>query len=118
MRPTLDNLKLNHIGILSPDPQALAAWYSDHFGLMQTGSFAYGDGWLLACGKGNPSGDPRTHFGFTLPSKARVKSWGDYFSARDIAFEVQRDGRAIFVKDPAGNHFEMYYDPTVFVPPE
>jgi len=66
MRPSLENLQLNHVGILGPDPDSLAAWYAKHFGLMLEGSFAYGDGWLLACGKGTAAGDPRTHFGFTM----------------------------------------------------
>jgi len=47
-----------------------------------------------------------------------VKEWGDYFAAQGIDFENQRDGHAVFVKDPAGNYFEIYYDPTVFIAPE
>lgn len=108
---------LNHVGIPARNPEALAAWYGFHFNLMVEGSFAYGDGWLIACEPGAPLTEMPAHFGFMLDSRAGVDFWKKYFEGQDIAVEAQRHGNAIFMKDPEGNSFEIFFDPTRFVAP-
>lgn len=106
---------LNHVGIPARNPEALASWYGGHFNLMVEGAFAYGDGWLIACELGTPLTEMPAHFGFMLSNRAEVDHWKDYFEGQDIPVDVQRNGNAIFMKDPDGNSFEIFFDPTEFV---
>lgn len=108
---------LNHVGIPARNPEALAVWYGGHFNLMVEGAFAYGDGWLIACEPGAPLTEMPAHFGFMLDSRVEVDRWKKYFEGQDIAVEAQRNGNAIFINDPEGNSFEIFFDPTRFVAP-
>lgn len=114
---TARTLTLNHIGIPARDPEALAAWYGGHFKLMVEGAFAYGDGWLIACEQGVPLTEAPAHFGFMLDNRAEVDRWKKHFEGLGIAVDAQRDGHAIFVTDPEGNSFEIFFGPTRFVAP-
>lgn len=84
---------------------------------MVEGAFAYGDGWLIACEPGNPLTGTPAHFGFMLDNRAEVDRWKEYFQKQDINVDAQRDGNAIFMIDPEGNSFEIFYDLTRFVAP-
>lgn len=108
---------LNHVGIPARNPEALASWYGAHFNLMVEGAFAYGDHWLIACEPGAPLTEMPAHFGFMLNSRSEVDRWKEYFEKQDIVVDVQRDGNAIFISDPEGNSFEIFFDSTRFVPP-
>ncbi len=108
---------LNHVGIPARDPEALALWYGRHFNLMVEGAFAYGDGWLIACEPGTAGVEKPAHFGFMLDSREKVDLWKAYFNDMGIAVDVQRGGNAIFMDDPEGNSFEIFFDPTRFIPP-
>ena len=108
---------LNHVGIPARNPEALAAWYGGHFDLMVEGAFAYGDGWLIACEPGAAITGSPAHFGFMLDGRTGVDRWKAYFEGQGIAVETQRNGNAIFMVDPEGNSFEIFFDPTRFVPP-
>jgi catechol 2,3-dioxygenase-like lactoylglutathione lyase family enzyme len=110
-------LTLNHVGIPSRHPEALAAWHGRHFKLMVEGVFAYGDGWLIACEQGNPLTEMPAHFGFMLDNRAEIDLWKEYFEGQGIVAEAQRNGNAIFMTDPEGNSFEIFFDPTRFVAP-
>lgn len=108
---------LNHVGIPARCPETLAAWYGGHFKLMVEGAFAYGDGWLIACEPGTPLTELPAHFGFMLDTRAEVDRWKEYFEGQGIAVDAQRNGSAIFITDPEGNSFEIFFDPTRFVAP-
>lgn len=108
-------LTLNHVGIPARNPEALAAWYGGQFKLMVDGPFAYGDGWLIACELGAPLTEMPAHFGFMLNNRAEVDRWKRYFEVQGIAVDAQRNGNAIFVTDPEGNSFEIFFDPTRFI---
>ncbi|UYV15398.1 VOC family protein [Porphyrobacter sp. ULC335] len=108
---------LNHVGIPARDPDALAAWYGRHFELMVEGAFAYGDGWLIACEQAVQPTKMPAHFGFMLDSRGEVDRWKAYFDDQGIGVDTQRGGNAIFMTDPEGNIFEIFFDPTVFVAP-
>lgn len=110
-------LTLNHVGIPARDPEALAAWYGCHFKLMVEGAFAYGDGWLIACELGAQPTKMPAHFGFMLDNHTEIDRWKEYFEGQGIAVDSQRDGNAIFLTDPEGNSFEIFFDPTRFVAP-
>jgi|TARA_R100001244_G_scaffold86820_10_gene66512 catechol 2,3-dioxygenase-like lactoylglutathione lyase family enzyme len=108
---------LNHVGIPARCPETLAAWYGGHFKLMVEGAFAYGDGWLIACEPGTPLTEMPAHFGFMLDNRAEVDRWKEHFEEQGIAVDVQRNGNAIFMTDPEGNSFEIFFDPTRFLAP-
>lgn len=55
------------------------------------------------------------HFGFMLDNRAEVDRWKGYFEGQGIAVDAQRNGNAIFVTDPEGNSFEIFFDPTRFI---
>ncbi|WP_430388297.1 VOC family protein [Blastomonas fulva] len=110
-------LTLNHVGIPARNPEALAAWYGLHFDLMVEGAFAYGDGWLIACEQGTPLTEMPAHFGFMLDARAEIDAWKQYFEEHGIDVDAQRNGNAIFIADPEGNSFEIFFDPTLFVAP-
>lgn len=108
---------LNHVGIPARNPEELAKWYGRHFNLMVEGSFAYGDGWLIACELGADLVERPAHFGFMLDRREKVELWKAYFEAQGIIVDAQRGGNAIFIDDPEGNCFEIFFDPTRFVSP-
>ncbi|MDZ4139337.1 MAG: hypothetical protein U1D66_10735 [Erythrobacter sp.] len=117
-RPTLGRtFTLNHVGIPARDPERLAVWYGRHFNLMVEGAFAYGDGWMIACEPGTPLVEKPAHFGFMLDSREQVDLWKAYFDDAGIVVDVQRGGNAIFIDDPEGNSFEIFFDPTRFISP-
>lgn len=111
------SITLNHVGIPARNPEALAAWYGGHFKLMVEGAFAYGDGWLIACEPGAPLTEMPAHFGFMLDNRAEIDRWKEYFEGQGVAVDAQRNGNAIFMTDPEGNSFEIFFDPTRFVAP-
>jgi len=106
------------VGIPSRNPEVLAKWYGDQFGLMVEGVFAYGDGWLIACEPGAPLVEMPAHFGFMLNNRNEVDEWKIYFEDRNIKVDSQRGGNSLFIDDPEGNSFEIFFDPTNFVPPK
>jgi catechol 2,3-dioxygenase-like lactoylglutathione lyase family enzyme len=112
MPPKLTGIKLNHVGIPSRNPEKLAAWYAEHFGLMLDGAFAYGDGWQIACEEGEPLTNTVAHFGFMFDNKKNVTDWVDYFSSQGVTVEMTRDDNAAFIADPEGNVFEFFWDTT------
>ena len=91
---------------------------SGEFGLMVEGVFAYGDGWLIACEPGAPLVEMPAHFGFMLNNRNEVDEWKIYFEDRNIKVDSQRGGNSLFIDDPEGNSFEIFFDPTSFVPPK
>ena len=117
-RPSLHQFKLNHVGIPSQAPEALAKWYGEQFGLMVEGAFAYGNGWLIACEPGEPIVEMPAHFGFMLDNREDVDLWKAYFISKGIDVTSDRGGNALFIDDPEGNSFEIFFDPTRFIPPK
>jgi len=57
------------------------------------------------------------HFEFMLDNRAEVDRWKEYFEGQGIAVDAQRNGNAIFMTDPEGNSFEIFFDPTRFMAP-
>jgi len=58
------------------------------------------------------------HFGFMLNNRNEVDEWKIYFEDRNIKVDSQRGGNSLFIDDPEGNSFEIFFDPTNFVPPK
>lgn len=102
-------LRLAHVNLPAREPEALARWYAETFGLEQRGAFALGPGTLLAFERGEPIGARgNTHVGFELTSRADVEAW-----ARRLGTPLEADSRyaATRTRDPEGNGIELYWEP-------
>ena len=72
--------RLAHVNLAARDPEALARWYAETFGLEARGAFAYGPAGLLAFEPGSPlAGHANLHVGFEVPTKELVATWGATF---------------------------------------
>jgi 2-hydroxychromene-2-carboxylate isomerase len=102
-------LRLAHVNLPARDPEALARWYAETFGLEQRGAFAVGPGTLLAFEPGEPPGTRgNTHVGFEVTSRADVEGW-----ARRLGtpFETEPAYASTRTRDPEGNGIEIYWQP-------
>ncbi|HZP87989.1 MAG TPA: VOC family protein [Burkholderiales bacterium] len=100
------SLQLNHLNIPARDPDGLAKWYADTFGLRHDGNKARSEDVLLVFQKGEPvNRAPELHMGLRVPSMATLKEWqaklgGEIFNGAEFA--------AFKVSDPEGNCIELY----------
>lgn len=102
-------LKLRHIHLPARDPEGLARWYADTFGLEQRDNFVIGAEALLVFAHGEPLANDLVHFGFHVDDRQDVEAWAGRFGA---AGRIQRvPGYAGFkLRDPEGNCIEIYWD--------
>ena len=110
---------LNHVALTVSDRERSAAFYAEHFGLVNRVHeddhlliVADGEGSLLALSQGEPaaSGLPRTnHFGFRLADAAAVEAAGERFVAAGVERSESGVGPTRFqVLDPDGYRVEVY----------
>jgi catechol 2,3-dioxygenase-like lactoylglutathione lyase family enzyme len=113
-------MPLDHVALTVSDRERSAAFYGEHFGLVER---VVDDGHLLILGDGADSllalsegvaaadGLPRTnHFGFRLGSPGDVLAARERFRAAGVAeLEWQESGPArVQVQDPDGYRVEVY----------
>lgn len=102
-------LRLAHLNLPARDPEALARWYADRFGLEARGAFVVGPGTLLAFESGDPLlADGSAHFGFEVQSARDVAIWAQRFGS---ALEEAPRAASTRVRDPEGNGIEIYWEP-------
>lgn len=100
------SLQLDHLNIPARDPEGLARWYADTFGLRHDGNKARGPGALLVFQKGEPVGrGGELHMGLRAPSMGALKEWqgrlgGEINNGAEFA--------AFRIADPEGNWIELY----------
>jgi len=100
------DLQLNHLNMPARDPEALARWYAQTFGLRADAHRVRGPGVLLVFQKGEPvNRAPELHLGVQVPSMGALTEWAQKFNA-----QVSTGGEfnAIRVFDPEGNCIELY----------
>lgn len=57
------------------------------------------------------------HFGFMRRGRSEIDLWKAYFEGQGVVVHAQRNENAMFMTDPEGNSFEIFFDPTRFVAP-
>lgn len=103
MPPT--QFRLEHINIPARDPEGLARWYADTFGLRADGNKARNDAVLIVFQTGEPVQRAELHFGLRLSTNAELGEWARKFDAK-ITNGVEYNAFRTF--DPEGNCVELY----------
>jgi catechol-2,3-dioxygenase len=111
------SLQLEHLNIPARDPEGLAVWYAQTFGLTAKAHVARGPGVLLAFVRGEPvnrsefhiglrvPNRSEFHIGLRVPSRAVLKEWAAKFGT-----EITPGGEFDTTRtlDPDGNCIEIY----------
>lgn len=99
-------LTLDHINMPARDPEGLARWYAQTFGLQADKHRVSGPGLLMAFQPGEPvQRAPELHLGFRVPSKTALMQWAKQFGAEITAGSEFCNFRTF---DPEGNCLEIY----------
>lgn len=112
-------MPLNHVALTVADRERSAAFYGEHFGLVERVHddehlliLSAPDGSLLALSEGSPPTDlPRTnHFGFQLSSGDEVRAARERLRVAGVTeTEWQESGPVrVQVADPDGYRVELY----------
>ncbi len=101
-----DELCLDHLNLPARDPEGLARWYAQTFGLVADAHRVRGQGVLIAFQQGQPvNRAPELHVGFRVPSNVVLNDW-----AKRLGGEIVRGAEfnAFKTSDPEGNCVELY----------
>jgi catechol 2,3-dioxygenase-like lactoylglutathione lyase family enzyme len=110
-----NSLKMNHLNVPARNPQALCEWYVDKLGFVAHGRFLWSGGSLLVFVEGEPISAEHWHFGFRVESLQDLEAWVLRLRASDVEVpDIEGDDEysTVYVKDPEGNTFEIFYEPT------
>jgi len=102
-------IQLEHLNLPARDPEALARWYAETFGLRAERHLVRGPGVLIAFQAGEPvNRAPELHIGFRVPSMAALTGWAEKFRA-----QVAQGAEFVSFRtsDPEGNCLELYCKP-------
>jgi hypothetical protein len=100
------SFQLDHLNIPARDPEGLARWYAQTFGLQAEGHKVRGPGVLIAFQSGEPVGrGPELHMGFRVASVRVLKEWADRFGAPVTTGSEFSSFRTL---DPEKNCLEIY----------
>ncbi len=98
--------QLEHLNLPARDPEGLARWYADTFGLQADSHKVRGPGVLIVFQTGEPvSRAPELHFGLRLSSMTELNEWASKFNAKINNGEEYNAFRTF---DPEGNCVELY----------
>ena len=99
-------LQLDHLNMPARDPESLARWYAQTFGLQAERHLVRGPGVLIAFQTGEPlNRAPELHIGMRVPSMAVLTEWANKLGAQvttGVEFASFRTA------DPDGNCIELY----------
>jgi catechol 2,3-dioxygenase-like lactoylglutathione lyase family enzyme len=99
-------IRLDHLNLPAREPETLARWYADTFGLQADRHLVRGPGVLIAFQAGEPvNRAPEMHLGFRLPSVAALTSWAEKFGATPTRGPEFLSFRT---SDPEDNCLELY----------
>lgn len=100
------SFQLDHMNIPSRDPEGLARWYADTFGLRADAHRVRGPGVLIAFQAGEPvNRAPELHMGFRVQDMDVLNEWATKL-ARPIKQGEEFNSFQVF--DPEGNCLEIY----------
>ncbi len=107
-------LAINHINFPARDPEALRSWYEQILGFERHGDFLWSGGTLLKIVEGEPIGKSHGwHFGFRVDSVKTLRAWVARLRERGVKVadpSIHTDYAAVYVDDPEGNTFEIFYE--------
>jgi catechol 2,3-dioxygenase-like lactoylglutathione lyase family enzyme len=99
-------LKLDHLNLPARDPEGLARWYAQTFGLEADRHVVRGPGVLIAFQVGEPvNRAPELHIGMRVASMAALTQWAAKFRT-DI--KSGNEFNSFRTSDPEGNCLEIY----------
>jgi ribosomal protein S18 acetylase RimI-like enzyme len=90
------------------DPERLARWYAERFGLEADGAVARGPGTLLVFEPGEPLAARGSAFGFEAATRGEVVRLAQRFGGEP---ELADDYAGFEARDPEGNGFEVCWKP-------
>jgi len=97
---------LDHLNMPARDPEGLARWYADTFGLQAKAHLVRGPGVLLAFSRGEPVDRPAEfHIGLHVSSITALEGWAKKFDAQ---ITPGAEFTTIRTHDPEGNGIEIY----------
>ena len=99
-------LYLDHINMPARDPEGLARWYAETFGLQVDAHRVRGPGLLIAFQSGEPvNRAPELHVGMRVPSTSVLEQWANKFGAQAT---TGTEFTSFRTADPEGNCIEIY----------
>ena len=102
----MSDFALNHLNVPARDPEGLARWYTETFGLRAEGRKVRGPGVLLVFQKSEPlKRAPEFHIGFQVPSNAKLADWARKFGA---TVNKGEEFNTFQISDPEENRLEIY----------
>jgi catechol 2,3-dioxygenase-like lactoylglutathione lyase family enzyme len=102
-------MRLEHLNLPARDPEVLARWYADTFGMQADRHLVRAPGVLIAFQKGEPLSRPAdVHIGFRLTGMPALTEW-----ARKLGQTPTKGAEFVTVRttDPEGNCIELYCKP-------
>lgn len=100
------NFHLEHLNLPARDPEGLARWYAQTFGLQADANKVRARSVLLVFQPGDPvNRAPELHFGLRLPSMADLNEWAGKLNEK---ITMGSEYNAFRVSDPEGNCIELY----------
>ena len=100
------SLQLDHLNMPARDPEGLARWYAQTFGLQADAHRVRGPGVLMVIQAGEPiNRAPELHVGFRVSSAAALNEWAHKLGAQVTTGNEVASFRTF---DPEGNCVEIY----------
>lgn len=100
------SLQLDHLNMPARDPEGLARWYAQTFGLQADRHRVRGPGVLIAFQAGEPvRRAPELHVGFRVPSMQVLNEWADKLGK---PIKKGEEFNSFQTLDPEGNCLEIY----------
>ncbi len=102
----MSDFQLDHLNMPARDPEGLARWYAQTFGLRADGHRVRGPGVLIAFQSGEPvKRAPELHLGFRVSNMQLLTEWAEKF-AEPVKKGDEFNSFRIF--DPEDNCLEIY----------
>jgi catechol-2,3-dioxygenase len=103
---TTARFQLDHLNMPARDPEGLACWYAQTFGLQADAHRVRGPGVLIAFQAGEPvNRAPELHLGFRVPSMTVLTEWAERLGA---PVTTGAEFNSFRTSDPEGNCIEIY----------
>jgi catechol 2,3-dioxygenase-like lactoylglutathione lyase family enzyme len=100
------SFQLDHLNLPARDPDGLARWYAQTFGLQAEGHKVRGPGVLIAFQRGEPlKRAPELHLGFRVSNMQLLTEWAEKFGK---LVKKGEEFNSFQTLDPEDNCLEIY----------